>query len=845
MKKLLLSIVFISIFSFFLPLLLQGQTSDILKPLIISDSQKKSLSDNTIAIPGEKVLLDYKNNLFKTAKNKQQLTIEIPISANKNEILELTKIEMFAADGIINVASKSMTKISGDDMPLFYFGKIKGNKKSDVILSIHKDKLHGRINIGNKQLTLDRVSDSDLHMVYQEKDLPPDSFFECGVETSLQIPQVEHIRHSKSASNASNAINIYVEVEHDLYLELGGYDETVTHVLDLFVEVKYLYMKEEIDIVISELKIWDYPDPYDNKLSDIAYLTQFADGIDLNFNGDIAHLLGFATTRYDGKNIPDGFAKQDVLCSSKNRRIAFTRIKTNYEKIPIYSKSVHFITHEIGHNLGSEHTHDPVWGPNHNEAIDHCGYESGGTIFPEAGTIMSYCHRFPSIGVDFNLGFGPEPGDLIRSKVNEAFSERCLPINNTCDLIATTNFEESNGGWVDGGTDCTIGRFTNFADSGENCIQLRDNTSTSTATSPIFDLNYTNGVKLLFSYITNSMDNANEDFFLEKSVDGGVTYEIIEEWNYGDEFQNLVRKNEEVFVSGPFSPYTTFRFRCHASGDKDWVYIDDISIFTCGKTTKPWVSCELLYTDFEANNGGWIDGGHDCYIGTFSNYAASGQKCIRLRDNSATSIVTSPLVDLRHTNEIWFSFSYITKSMDNATEDFFLEMSIDGGLTFQIVEEWNLGDEFLNNVRENEEIMINGPFSPLTKFRFRCDASGYADWVYIDDISIVAECPSAVSRQRDIHTTELRDNTVAKESFRVNSYPNPVSSGVELIIELEDLSDVQQVLLYNQSGILVSSLDRSRISHKTTIDTENLKSGVYFLNVLANENTFVKRIVVL
>jgi hypothetical protein len=53
--------------------------------------------------------------------------------------------------------------------------------------------------------------------------------------------------------------------------------------------------------------------------------------------------------------------------------------------------------------------------------------------------MMSYCHLLSGIGINFNLGFGPLPGMLIRSKVNTA---TCLTPCLTCasDLTITNTF---------------------------------------------------------------------------------------------------------------------------------------------------------------------------------------------------------------------------------------------------------------------------------------------------------------------------------------------------------------------------------------------------------------------
>ena len=74
----------------------------------------------------------------------------------------------------------------------------------------------------------------------------------------------------------------------------------------------------------------------------------------------------------------------------------------------------------MGHNLGSPHTQSCSWVGG---ALDNCYTTEGGCAPGPAptngGTIMSYCH-LTSYGINFNNGFGTQPGNLIRSKVNGA-----------------------------------------------------------------------------------------------------------------------------------------------------------------------------------------------------------------------------------------------------------------------------------------------------------------------------------------------------------------------------------------------------------------------------------------
>jgi hypothetical protein len=147
----------------------------------------------------------------------------------------------------------------------------------------------------------------------------------------------------------------------------------------------------------------------------------------------------------------------------------YSGLSTSFSHAPTFSWTVEVIAHEIGHNLGSPHTHSCSWGPNGNEAIDCCGTyagydECGGNCNAveqpeEGGSIMSYCH-LTSAGINFNHGFGPYPLERILNNIANA---ECLT---TCG---------DNGG-DDGGNDCTtyyrdadMDGYGNANDSIESC----------------------------------------------------------------------------------------------------------------------------------------------------------------------------------------------------------------------------------------------------------------------------------------------------------------------------------------------------------------------------------------
>jgi pectate lyase len=76
--------------------------------------------------------------------------------------------------------------------------------------------------------------------------------------------------------------------------------------------------------------------------------------------------------------------------------------------------------------------------------------------------------------------------------------------------------------------------------------------------------------------------------------------------------------------------------------------------------------------------------------------------------------------------------------------------------------------------------------------------------------------------------------------------PNPTSGNATLLVTLQDNADLT-VSVYDMFGKFISNVDKGNFatgSNRISINTENLQSGVYFVNVAAGErNSAVKMVV--
>ncbi|HFA51197.1 MAG TPA: T9SS type A sorting domain-containing protein [Bacteroidetes bacterium] len=241
--------------------------------------------------------------------------------------------------------------------------------------------------------------------------------------------------------------------------------------------------------------------------------------------------------------------------------------------------------------------------------------------------------------------------------------------------------------------------------------------------------------------------------------------------------------------------------------------------------------------DFEGGWGIWNDGGSDCRRYFNASYANSGNYSIRLRDNTSSSVMTTDNMDLSVYEELTVDFSYYVRSFDNSSEDFWLQVSTNGGSTYTTVEEWNLNDEFLNNQRKFDAVVIPGPFTSNTRLRFRCDASGNSDWVYIDDVLISGCAATNVNLPQIVaarpNTEKDEAELLEKEEFELLLYPNPARESIQL--EYTQLAaGAMNVAVYDMLGKIVfaeKTGQQKAGEQRMQLDISALQAGHYILQL--------------
>ncbi|OYQ37129.1 hypothetical protein CHU92_08840 [Flavobacterium cyanobacteriorum] len=371
------------------------------------------------------------------------IALELPYQGETLTIL-LYKAEVLAEG--FHVATDSEDSVPYEK-GLHYRGIIKGDEVSIASFNFFRGEFNGIVS--SKRLNnlvtgrLLEEGNTNRYILYSDANVTLPLQFKCNApEPGTHFGTQWNRQPDNVQSN--RCVTVYFEMDHDLYLQNGSSVANTTNwMTSVFNNVQTLFANDGITTAIKSTFIWTTPDPYEGE-SSFDYLGQFHVQRPV-FDGDVGQLVGID---------PEGLGGVAVtiagLCSPFN--FSYSDVELGFSTVPAYSWTVQVIIHELGHLFGSPHTHGCYWNGN-NTAIDGCGSSAG---FPEGncpqgpipptllgGTIMSYCHLVPGVGINFANGFGIQPAQRM---LNHVESSGCLSTDciNTC-INGVAGFTITNG----------------------------------------------------------------------------------------------------------------------------------------------------------------------------------------------------------------------------------------------------------------------------------------------------------------------------------------------------------------------------------------------------------------
>lgn len=385
------------------------------------------------------------NTLMALVREKPQaIKMSIPVNGQWQE-LKLVRNEKIGDETVFTTKNENGETPYNYEDGVFYHGYLSNESQSVVAISFFNDNIMGffstpagNFNIGPSNLW---QPINNEYVVYNEKDALFEMPFQCETRNNpFQLNEPKTLPETLT----SRCVKLYVECDNKIYTDFSSNLTNATnYATGLLNNTITLYLNDSIQTTVNQLTIWTSADPYLPATNTGGLLDSFSSAMSAGFNGDIAHLMS-------RRSLGGGVAYLDILCINDPyyQTGISASLSTTITPLPTYSWNSTVITHEIGHNMASPHTHACAWNGN-GTRIDDCAgnynilYQEGTCISNPpnpvgGGTIMSYCHLQP-VGINLSLGFGPQPGALIRNTVNTG---ACLGVCDTCagNITITGNF---------------------------------------------------------------------------------------------------------------------------------------------------------------------------------------------------------------------------------------------------------------------------------------------------------------------------------------------------------------------------------------------------------------------
>ena len=259
------------------------------------------------------------------------------------------------------------------------------------------------------------------------------------------------------------------------------------------------------------------------------------------------------------------------------------------------------------------------------------------------------------------------------------------------------------------------------------------------------------------------------------------------------------------------------------------------------------------FQSFEINYGFWNSGGHDSSRSIW--FPNTGKYSWVIRDNSETAILYTDNLAFAQYESLEINYFFNAQGY-RSDEEFFVEISTDGGESFIQLQELTYESDFVNNVAQASSVNVKGlQLTNETVIRFRSNAATNYGKIYLDDIEIIA-CATQ-SKQLAVKS-ETNEDIGQKDSKKVQErnderislatkvYPNPA---IDLVyVELMSNEDADfTIRLMDQLGRVIEekNIENEKESiQQVQFEVSELESGIYFVHFESAQQRNIKKLIV-
>lgn len=363
------------------------------------------------------------------------------------EALDLEAFRLFAPGARVVVHGATGEKTHPVPDRRFFRGHVVGDPASLAVLAVGEDGgVRGLVQRGGEAWVLGRGRRAGtggprpLEARKAAAELPADRSFACGegaLPTPPPVAGAQRVTRSleTAATTTPYTARVAIETDYEFYALFNDVDAALAYIADVMAYSSTIYDREiDTDLLVPYVSLWTTPsDPWSqsNPTCALYEMGEYWNGNRTGVSRTIAHFLS-------AKNNGGGVAWVGVLCEGGFTTTIGTGcpglsstgdyyggygysgdLDGNFDiDNPSIVWDIMVVSHEIGHNFSSPHTHCYAGIGGSSEPVDKCTTQSGSTCWQGStslpcndpgggcGTLMSYCH-FHAPGLsNISLTFG-------------------------------------------------------------------------------------------------------------------------------------------------------------------------------------------------------------------------------------------------------------------------------------------------------------------------------------------------------------------------------------------------------------------------------------------------------
>ena len=410
-----------------------------------------------------------------------------PLGVDGSADLELRRFDPFAPAARIEVVDAHGAHALPLPDATYWTGTVRGEPESRAFLVAGTDSVHGFVIRGGNVYPFGPDA-AGRHRTYALRDVDPATYPPPGdfCANDLHAARIDSPLVSAPARAAAGlappaipraadttllGVDVAVETDYELRAKFSTDQQARDYLASLAAAASAIYERDvNVRLRFSYVRIWaTSSDPWNtsstiDQLDEVqGYWTNPANNMDaIAGSHDMVHFVS-------GKSVQGGIAYVGTVCDAQYG-FGVSQVFGSFDlSDPSQIWDVLVAAHEMGHNLGSPHTHC------YNPPVDECyNQESGcysGPVVASRGTVMSYCHLLAGGLSNIDLVFG----DVVSARIRAtAESASCLSALATCGDGVVGSGEQCDDGNTVGGDGCSAAcQFevcgNGIVDVGETC----------------------------------------------------------------------------------------------------------------------------------------------------------------------------------------------------------------------------------------------------------------------------------------------------------------------------------------------------------------------------------------